>query len=156
MSSLELLARILILALPPSISIIARFEDVSTTEGIEGIILITPLWHAYIALTKLSCISSGTCLAGVGTSSAKNSICSSMCLNSLMKSFSQSLTNAFTSSTFSLGIVITTSALGGIAFLMLPPCQEARRTSQSSIASRRKRTISLLALARPMCISKPE
>ena len=39
---------------------------------------------------------------------------------------------------------------------MLPPCQQASRASSSVMALRTKRTISLLALARPSLISRPE
>ena len=43
-----------------------------------------------------------------------------------------------------------------MALRILPPCHTANRAPSSAIALRTKRTISLFALARPSCISRPE
>ena len=64
-------------------------------------------------------------------------------------------TRAFRASTWSAGRATTTSALKGMAFRMLPPCHEARRAPVSAMALRTRRTITLLALARPSLISSP-
>ena len=46
MDSLDERAKILNEALPDSMSMMAKLDEVSTTVGMEGIMRITPLWQA--------------------------------------------------------------------------------------------------------------
>ena len=69
MPSLELRAKILMPTLPPPMFTIAKFEEVSTVSGTVGIIRMVPFWQAMITAMMLSCISSGTLVAGVSVSS---------------------------------------------------------------------------------------
>ena len=101
-------------------------------------------------------MSTGTRFAGFSTSSTKNSTFGSIPLNSSSKSAFWRATISFKAATLLCGNAKTTSALNGIALRILPPSQEAKRAPSSVTALRTKRTISLLALARPSLISRPE
>ena len=114
------------------------------------------MWHALMALTTLSCISCGICVAGVSTSSAVTVMLFSMPLYSCTNVSAYSATMLFSSSTFSAGTVNTAAHVRGMALRMFPPSHVARRASTLAMMSTAMRAMSLLALARPRPISSPE
>ena len=109
-----------------------------------------------MASMRLSWISTGRRLPGFSVSSTKNSTFGSIPLNSSSTSAFWQATISFKAATLVFGKAITTSALNGMALRILPPSQRASRASSSVTALRTRRTISLLALARPSLISRPE